>query len=430
MTDGELGDVLGRHASTHGVPGAVAGILENGVATVACLGVADTRTGEPVTEDSRFGVGSLTKSMCATVVVELAEKGRLRLDDPVAVRVPELRGAAWAERATVRDLLANRSGIPLRASFEFDFTAHERDRGGGLLSSLATTIAAEEPTAVDWSYTNAGWCLVGRVIETVTGSAWEDALRAHLLTPAGMRDTAFASDAGPTARVSGHEPAPSGRMPVKPLVARAYGPAGTSLVSTAGDLLRFASRHLADPALSQMRAPQTGPAIHAWFDGWCLGWARFDWESGRVWGWDSVLPGERAMLRLLPEHDAAVVLLTNCDAGRAFCRAVLRELLQERFGSAVPTLRLEPEAGAAGDLSRFEGAYGWADRRVDVTAAGTHLIVTSEDGGHEARPVDGSTFVVDPADPDTPTVTFAAFDAEGRPNALYLMLWGLPRLGG
>jgi hypothetical protein len=67
-------------------------------------------------------------------------------------------------------------------------------------------------------------------------------------------------------------------------------------------------------------------------------------------------------------------------------------------------------------------------RRVEVTAAGSCLLIKSEDGETEAFPLDERTFLVDAADPDTPTVTFGAYDAAGRPRVLYLMLWGLPRL--
>jgi hypothetical protein len=94
----------------------------------------------------------------------------------------------------------------------------------------------------------------------------------------------------------------------------------------------------------------------------------------------------------------------------------------------VPPLRVDPVAGAAGDLSRFAGAYAWPDRRVDVAATADGLRITREDGEAAALPVDERTFVVDPADPDTPTVTFGAFDTAGRPQVLYEMLWGLPRV--
>jgi CubicO group peptidase (beta-lactamase class C family) len=427
VTEQELADLLREHASAHRVPGAALGVLHDGVEMFAWYGVANSRTGVPITAESRFGVGSLTKSMVATVVARLAEDGRLSLDDRVVAHVPELRGAAWAERASVRDLLANRSGLPLRVALEFDFTAHE-DGGDDVLSRFAARVAAEEPTSAAWSYTNAGWCVLGRAIETVTGSVWEEAMRANLNAPAEMRQTAFATESDSDARVSGHQLTLDGPVPVEPLVARAFGPAGTSVVSTVGDMLRFAALHLDDPALAMLRRPQAAPWIHGWFDGWCLGWARFDWEGGRVWGWDSVLPGERAVLRLVPDRRAAVVLMTNSDNGRALYRSLFADLMQSLFEIGVPPLRLDVKPGAAGDLSRFAGVYAWPDRRVEVTATRTSLLVKSEAGEAEALPRDERSFLVDSTDPDNPAVTFGAFDAAGRPRVLYVMLWGLPRL--
>jgi CubicO group peptidase (beta-lactamase class C family) len=422
VTERELQDLLHRHASVLGVPGAAAGLLHGGHVTTACVGVADVRTDEPVTAESRFGVGSLTKSMCATVIARLAAAGRLSLEDRVAAHVPELRGAAWAESATTRDLLANRSGLPLRSRLEFGFDKHETGTDD-VLARFVASVAVEESTPVGWSYTNAGWCVAGRIIETVTGDRWEDAVHEHLFRPAAMWETGARSPH----RITGHEPAGGGAVPVEPLDSCAFGPAGTSLVSTVGDMLRFAGLHLADPALEVMRRAQPSPAIHGWFDGWCLGWARFDADGGPIWGWDSVLPGERAVLRLLPEHDTAVAVMTNSDAGRALCRPVLREVLAS-FGIGLPPLRLDPRSGSAGDLARFEAVYGWPDRRVEVRAAEKHLVVSGEDGDVAAWPLDERAFVVDAADPDNPAITFGAFDPTGRPDILYLMLWGLPRL--
>ena len=70
-----MNDLLREHASAHAVPGAALGVLRDGVKTFALHGIANTRTGAPVTAESRFGVGSLTKSMVATVVARLAQGG-------------------------------------------------------------------------------------------------------------------------------------------------------------------------------------------------------------------------------------------------------------------------------------------------------------------------------------------------------------------
>jgi CubicO group peptidase (beta-lactamase class C family) len=426
LDEQDLNELVREHASAHRVPGAALGVLHDGVQAFACYGIASTRTGAPVTAASRFAVGSLTKSMVATVVALLAEAGRLSLDDPVVAYVPELRRAAWAERATVRDLLGNRSGLPLRMGLEFDFAADE-DEQDDVLSKFAARVAVAEPTSVAWSYTNAGWCVLGRVIETVTGSVWEGAMHDELIAPTGMHETSFSTEPGSGARVAGHQLSADGPIPVEPVVSRAFGPAGTSMVSTAGDLLRFAALHLDDPRLAKLRHPQAAPRIHGWLDGWGLGWAWFDWDGGRVWGWDSVINGERAFLRLVPERNAAVVLLANSDTGRALYRSLFAELMQS-FEIGVPPLHLDAAPGAAGDLSRFAGVYAWPDRRIEVTAATTSLLIKREQSESKGLPVDEHTFVVDSMDPDNPTVTFEEFDAAGQPRVLYVMLWGLPRL--
>ena len=310
MRESALTAVLERHASNHGVPGAAIGILRDGSATTAYFGVTDVSTGAPVSADTRFSIGSLTKSMVATVVARLAEAGRLSLEDPVAARVPELRGIGWAERATIRDLLANRSGLPLTNDLEFGFDARP-DPDVGALSRLAQDVATAEPAGNFWSYSNVGWCLLGRVIETATDTTWEEAMRRYLYDSAGMDQTTFATEDPSIPRASGHTMTADGPIPVEPLVSRAYGPAGANVISTVTDLLRFAALHLEDSSLAALRDVHSEVAIHAWLDAWCLGWAWFDWDGGQVFGWDGLINGERSVLRIMPQHHAAVVLLTN-----------------------------------------------------------------------------------------------------------------------
>jgi CubicO group peptidase (beta-lactamase class C family) len=393
--------------------------------TTAYAGVADVSSGEPVTSETRFSAGSLTKSMVATVVVRLADAGRLSLDDPVARHVPELHGAAWARRATVRDILANRSGLPLRDALEFDFSVEDQDDDA--LSRFAARVAQAEPTTSVWSYSNAGWCLLGRAIETVTGLTWEDAMSTHLLDPLGMAQTTFAAGPVGVPRAAGHRVTASGAEPVAPATARAFGPAGTTMITSVADLLRFAALHLEDGSLALLRESRTDVRVAGWFDAWCHGWARFDWEGGPVWGWDGLITGERSVLRLVPEQHGAVVLMTNGSTGRAMYRSLFPELMHDVFGIEMPRLQLEPSPGAARDLERYAGVYAWPDRRSVVEATETRVRIEVDGTAMHGRSIDQRTFVVDPDDPDNPTVTFGAFDRDGHPHVLYVMLWGLPR---
>jgi CubicO group peptidase (beta-lactamase class C family) len=416
MSEPELASLLDRHS----VPGAALGVVRGDEAVIEYCGVADVETGEAVTPETRFAVGSLCKSMVATAVARLVDAHRLSFEDMVAGHVPELRGAAWAERASIEDLLANRSRLPLLAEVEF---ADDGDSLAGLVARLATS----EPGPAVWSYSNAGWCVLGHVLETVTGIDWEDAMRAELLDPLAMHETTFVTDGVDVPHAVGHEVTAEGVVRAKPWSPPALGPAGSTMRATLTDVLRLARAHLEQPGLAALRTTTAEVRIAGWLDGWGLGWARFDWEGGPVWGWDGLISGQRAFLRLVPEQRGAAVLLTNADSGRAFYRALFPRVMEEWFGVRMPPLRLEPSVGAAGDLSRYAGAYAWPDRRWDITARDDGLVLTQDDRTLEASPIDARTFLVDAGNPDTPTVTFGAFDDDDRPRVLYELVWGFPR---
>jgi CubicO group peptidase (beta-lactamase class C family) len=423
MLERDLAGLLREHMPEHPVPGAALGVLRDGALIAAYAGVADMRSGEPVTAQTRFAVGSLAKPMVATVIARLAEAGSLTFDDPVAAHVPELRGIGWAEGATLRDLLANRSRLPLRWNWEFSELG---DGDDDVLSLLAAAVAKGTPTDV-WSYSNVGWGMLGRAIETVTGSTWEHAMRGNLLLPLGMDGTTFATSPVAEPRASGHEVTADGAVPVEPWTPLSLRPAGSTLLSTASDVLRFAAAHLDDPSLAELRLPHADIAIASWFDRWCLGWAQFDCDGGPIWGWDGVISGQRSVLRLVPAQRAAVVLLTNGSNGRALYRSLFGELMDACFAVTLPTPQLEPSIGVAGDLGRYAGAYAWPDVRWNVTATETNLLIERNGRTTEALPIDERTFLVNADDPDNPTVTFGSFDREGRAGALYRMLWGYPR---
>jgi CubicO group peptidase (beta-lactamase class C family) len=426
MNEWELAALLRDHVGRHGVPGASIGILNNGAVTLACTGVADVRTGVVVTPQTRFSAGSLTKPMVATVIAQLANDGQLSLDDSVATYVPVLAGCAWAHGATVRDLLANRSRIPLTQDLEFGFARHDDDGDTALAGLVAELTGPPSPYGV-WSYSNAGWCVLGRVIESVTRRPWEDAMLRHLSYA--LIETTFRASPDPS-RASGHTTTPDGPMPVERVRSRAYAPAGIATSTTVTDLLRLAATHLDDDHLTACRAVHANISIHGWLDDWCLGWARFDWPGGPVWGWDGLVTGERAALRILPAQAAAVAFLSNSDTGRTLHRSLFTEIMAAELGVQVPPLRLTPAPGAVADLARYAGVYAWPDRRVEVTVDADSLRIKDADQTLVAQPIDDRTFLVDADDPDNPTVTFANFDKAGRPHVLYLMLWALPRQAG
>lgn len=406
------------------MPGAALGVLRQGEPATAYFGFADVRTEAPVTASTRFGIGSLTKTMVASAVAVLDAQHHLCLDDPVASHVPELRGNGWADSSTVRDLLANRSPVPRRTTLEFGFDEHdgEDDRA---LARLVEEVAAQASCPGHWSYANVGWCLLGRAIESVTGGSWERAMP-ELLSGAGLCETQWSATA--TDRAVGHDVSRHGRIPVEPLLSRAYSPAGATVASTLGDMLRYAAWHLADAVPATLRTIHAEVSIPGWLQGWGLGLGRFDWNGTEVWGWDGVVNGQRSVVRLLPDRDGALVVLANGSTGRAMASDLLTAAAPAWLGVDVPTSRLDPSDDVPLELSSYAGCYGWPDRCVEVAATEDRLLVTEDGTTKQAMPLDRTTFLVDRDDPDTPTIAFAEFDAAGRPGVLYDMVWGLERL--
>ena len=173
------------------IGGAVVGIgLPNGDVLEAATGEA--APGSPAAVDDTMRVGSITKTFMAALTLRLHDSGVLDIDDPVAEYLPDL---GIDEAVTIRSLLAHTSGVTdsdqeaLVASIRADpgqrFELAE-------LVELAELPDRSEPGSQSFTYTNAGYHLVGAVIESATGTNVAEVLRAEVLEPAGLTNTYLA----------------------------------------------------------------------------------------------------------------------------------------------------------------------------------------------------------------------------------------------
>ena len=219
----------------------------------------------------RFRIGSITKTFTATIVLQLVQEGKLRLDAPLS------RYLAWAgpkaRSVTIRDLLDHRSGLANYTDdpawlAKADASRNTRPRDV-LLHALAQPFVFRPRTS--WAYSNTNYVALGLVIETVTGHSYAYELERRIVAPLGLRSTRF-----PTTRhVSGlSDP---GTNPTLPWAAGA-------VVSDARDLAAFyaalfGGRLLGRAALNEMR--QTVGPEH---DG--LGVFAVPLSCGTFWGHD------------------------------------------------------------------------------------------------------------------------------------------------
>jgi CubicO group peptidase (beta-lactamase class C family) len=230
-----------RFQAEGGQPGIAYGVVAGG-ALLHSNGCGERRAGggEPPEAATGFRIASMTKSFTAAVILQLRDQGLLRLDDPAGDHVPELAGlrgpTADSPAITVRDLLTMAGGFPT------DDPWGDRQQGlpvrtfaelvrGGLSFAWAPGTAFE--------YSNLGYALLGRVIETCTGASYRDAVAARLLDPLGMISTGFDADVLPAGRLAaGHRRGETGWQLVPYDPYGAFAPMG-GLFSTVEDLARW-----------------------------------------------------------------------------------------------------------------------------------------------------------------------------------------------
>ncbi|TCC51038.1 class A beta-lactamase-related serine hydrolase [Kribbella capetownensis] len=390
------------------VPGAVLGIWQDGETTIAPYGVLNASTGVETTEDAVFQLGSVTKPWTATMIVQLAAEGRLDLDDAVVKLLPE---ASIDPRITVCHLLTHTSGIDGDV-----FT--DTGRGDECLERYVALLADVEQLfepGTAYSYCNAGFVLLGRLIEVLDGGTWDESLRKRLVEPLGLTRTVTLPEEAILHRAAlGHlgtdgSPVKTWQLP------RSIGPAG-GVTASAGDLLEFARMHLTDERYRSMQEPQVPYAGGiGGFSNLGLAWRIYDWQGRGLFGHDGTTISQVAFLRIDPEARLIMCLLTNSGNGTALFEPLATEVFRHFTGVGHPASP-QPADGPVDD--RHVGRYERATVQLDVVRRDEALVMEFRATGdrlsfaeqpvqeYELRPTepaDGDHFVAREA-PDHPWV--------------------------
>ena len=282
-------------------------------------GFADRTEDVLLNRHSRLKIFSISKRFTATAVMQLVQNGDLELDDTVASHISWLP-ESWSE-VTVHQLLNHTSGIPdfsqlLLEEFSGDFVTTMES-----VADQLSELGLQFTPGSDWSYSNAGYTLLGAVIEQCSGLAYDEYIHRHIFQPAGMLDSsvelppdgqrAYLSDPEPVA--VGYNRSENGD--ISEAVSRMYviAPAG-GIISTTGDMYRYLvalnNGVLLDKEFQQLaidnawEVNEKTDSGYGWFIGRTdQGWKRYTHTGGTN--------GFVSDLTVLPEAGLVMILMSN-----------------------------------------------------------------------------------------------------------------------
>jgi CubicO group peptidase (beta-lactamase class C family) len=370
-----LQSALDESLSTHAVPGAVVGVLRGDERLVVAGGVANVGTGVETTTDTLFQLGSISKVYTATLVLQLVHAGLVELDEPVRGALQEFRVKDDTATLTItpRQLLAHTSGIQ---GDHFLDCGRNPDALWRYVSTLEDVGQLHDPDDM-FSYCNAGYGVLGRLVEEATGDHYARALQRRLLRPLALEHTVTQAEQASVHRVAaGHHHSDDGTPSVAPWVLSRFNAPIGGIIASADDVLSFAAMHLRGGRTADDRQVVPAKAITQMCNGevevpgtddeWGLGWWLTSWDDHPVLGHDGDTAGQRAFLRVLPDLGAAVVALTNSTRGTAVADDVLACVGKEALGCTPPPILEALPPGDGPDPDQFTGIYERMHQRLAI----------------------------------------------------------------
>jgi D-alanyl-D-alanine carboxypeptidase len=366
-------------------------------------GLADVENQVPVTDQSVFRIGSVTKQFTAAAVMKQVEQGRIRLEATVADYLPDYPAPGRA--VTIHQLLNHTSGIPSYTDLGPRFWERSRlDLTHDELLELFANEPLQFEPGTRSAYNNSAYYLLGMVLEAVSGESYAEHLQRTLLQPLGLTQTMYcgAAEIIPH-RAAGYDVDDGRLVNAAPLSMNQPGAAG-ALCSTPRDMVRWAralvsGRVVSPESYARMTEPtrlidaQTVPYGYGLALG-RLGDANVVEHGGGINGFGS-------MLAHYPDHDVTVAVVVNGPAGAG---RLQQKIARAVLGIPEPVVQDLPVTDA--ERARYLGTYDLApalplqlrifeqEQRLFAQATGQGPIPLQYQGDHTFSALDGAIRMV------------------------------------
>lgn len=349
-------DVLGTRVdryfaplvANHDFAGAVLIARGDTVLLDRAYGIADPVLDIPSSPAHRYGVASLTKTFTAAAIVMLAERGSLRLEDPLSHFLPDFPGAG---DITILDLLRHEAGLDnpdYSAGFRESIDLNELVRRIGALPPLFAPGTQER-------YSNAAYNVLARVIEVASGVSYDEFLRRNIFQPLGMIATGnFPDDTIVPGRLRSFTPGPPpAGVVAMPGIGAGFSIGSGSIVSTTGDLYRWAR------AVHSERLYRRSALAYPY------GWGRLGADRRAGINQTGLANGFTSSLAVWFVDSLYVVILSNIESARwTQWSTDVAAIARGDTVSLAPLRHMEPLVPAL--AARFVGEYATTDRSVVI----------------------------------------------------------------
>ena len=415
-------------------PGALVAFAVDGkVVYSRAFGVADIETGRPVTTQTLFRVGSVTKMVAAAVLTELAVEGKLDLDAPIARYVPELQGRRVGS-ITTHQLLTHTAGWIDNA---IPYGRMGEGALGEVMREVTDTLFFTEPGRVI-SYSNPGYSMAGYVAERAGGARFGALTDERVLRKFGMPHASFRPLDVMTRDFSqGHIGMPTNRgAVVRPFTENTAQWAAGFLMASAQDMARFTIALMDDGMLDGQRV-MTSEAVRRMTTGsaaipgdsssrYAYGLNVRQMYGTRVWQHGGAINGFNASVTMFPDKRVSVVIVDNRE--RQPITGLTQLVARAVANLAVPAASepAAPRAPTAAERAAIAGTFAQGRQRVVLELDGDVLMFRQ---GSIALPVqmigtDRITFTP----PNGPATTMVLVrDTQGRVTYLHQSLRAMAR---
>ncbi len=305
-------------------------------------GLANMEWNIPNAPDTRFRLGSITKQFTGMLIMQLAEKGKLNVNDPITKYLPDYPKTT-GDRITIHQLLTHTSGIPNYTNVPrfFETQAKNHYSPAEFIKTFQDLPLDFEPGS-RFSYSNSGYFLLGTIIEKVTGQSYAQALQAFIVRPLNLQATGYDSfsDIIPK-RATGYEKK-LGSYVNAPYLDMSIPYAAGSLYSTVEDLYiwdqaLYSSQLLSDASRKTLFTPSPGsyePGF-GYAYGWIVGKLKAGKDSISVIEHSGGINGFNTIITRVVNDKHLIVLLNN--TGQAPLDNIRQNIVQILYDQPVQT---------------------------------------------------------------------------------------------